>query len=258
MDLVRFGRGIRALRMRRRWRQRDLAAAASVSQTLVTRIERGLGGSVPLAKLERIAIAVGAAADLRLSFNGEALDRLLDAAHAGLVEIVAGLLRNWGWSVIAEATFSIRGERGSIDLLAWHPALRIVLVVEVKSVIPDVQATLAVFDRKVRLASEIAQQRRGWDAVVVASLLVVAEDRTSRRRVDAHSAIFSQAFPHRSGAVRRWLAAPDPAEPLHGLWFLPRPQHVTPRHRVARPRGDARARARVRGRAMAVRELRGA
>lgn len=253
MDLVRFGRGIRALRMRRSWRQRDLAAAASVSQTLVTRVERGLGGSVPLAKVERIAIAVGAAVDLRLRFNGEELDRLLDAAHAGLVEIVAGLLRDWGWTVVVEATFSIRGERGSIDILAWHPALRIVLVVEIKSVIPDVQATLAPFDRKVRLAREVAQER-GWDAAVVASVLVVAEDRTSRRRVDAHSAIFSQAFPQRSSAVRRWLAAPEPSMPLHGLWFLSRPQHVTPRHRVARQRAGARAQTAGRASRISARE----
>ncbi|MBI2782085.1 MAG: hypothetical protein HYX55_09865 [Chloroflexi bacterium] len=57
--------------------------------------------------------------------------------------MVAGQLRALGWEVVLEATFFIRGERGSIDVLAWHAASRVVLVIEVKSVVPDIQAMLA-------------------------------------------------------------------------------------------------------------------
>lgn len=53
MDMVRFGRGIRALRMRRGWRQIDLAEAAAVSQSIVSRIERGLGARLALETLSR-------------------------------------------------------------------------------------------------------------------------------------------------------------------------------------------------------------
>jgi transcriptional regulator with XRE-family HTH domain len=233
MDLVRFGRGIRALRMRRRWRQADLAQAAEVSETLVARIERG-AHTVPPRKLDKVAQALGARADLRLSWNGEALDRLLDRAHAALVEAVAVILRGLGWEVAIEATFWIRGERGSIDILAWHAASRIVLVIEVKSVVPDVQAMLAALDRKMRLAIEIARER-GWAPRAAAVLLVVEEDRTSRRRVDAHAVTFRERFPDRAVAIRRWLARPDPSAPIRGLWFLSSRHSVTPRHRVARP-----------------------
>ncbi len=242
MDLVRFGRGIRALRMRRRWRQRDLAAAAGVSQTTVARIERGSGDSVQPRKLERVANALGARVDFRLNYNGEALDRLLDSAHAALVEVAAGLLRAAGWEVVVEATFWIRGERGSVDILAFHAATRIVLVIEVKSVVPDVQSMLASLDRKARLAMAIARER-GWAPREVATLLVIGDDRTARRRVEAHVATFGQTFPDRSIAVRRWLAAPDSAKPIRGLWFLSGSHRMTPRHRVARPRAAARAQA---------------
>src|SRR4051812_15487326 len=118
MDMVRFGRGIRALRLRRRWRQVDLAAAAHVSRPLVARVERGLGDSVPPRKLQAIATVLGARIDLRLNWNGEALERLLDGAHALLVEAMATFLRAAGWDVAVEVTFLVRGERGSIDLFA--------------------------------------------------------------------------------------------------------------------------------------------
>lgn len=231
MDLVRFGRGIRALRIRRRWRQKDLATAAKLSPTMIARIERGRGGSIPAGKLDRAAQALGATTDLRLSWNGEALDRLLDAAHAGLVDVVTGMLRTFDWEVVLEATFSVRGERGSIDVLAWHAASRVVLVVEVKSIVPDIQAMLAAFDRKWRLGMEIARSR-GWDPVVAGRLLVVGDSRTSRRRVEALASTFASEFPHRAIEARRWLAAPTPAAPLRGLWFLSVGQAMPIRHRV--------------------------
>jgi len=169
VDLVRFGRGIRALRLRRRWRQKDLADAARLSPTKIARIERGCGGSMPSRDLDEVAKALGATTDLRLNWNGEALDRLLDGAHARIVEVVAAQLRTLGWEVVLEATFFIRGERGSIDVLAWHAGSRVVLVIEVKSVVPDIQAMLTSLDRKARLAREIAE--------VIDVLLVVADVR---------------------------------------------------------------------------------
>jgi transcriptional regulator with XRE-family HTH domain len=120
VDLVRFGRGFRALRIRRRWRQVDLAAAASVGPSIVARIERGRANTIPPHKLDKVSQALGARLDLRLSWNGEALDRLLDGDHARLVETTAASLRRAGWEVAAEVTFWIRGERGSVDVLAWH------------------------------------------------------------------------------------------------------------------------------------------
>lgn len=236
MDLVRFGRGIRALRIRRRWRQVDLAAAARISRSMVARIEVGSAGSIPAGKLEAAAQALGARTDLRLSWNGEALDRLLDSAHAALVESVVGRLRRAGWEVATEVTFWIRGERGSIDVLAWHAASRNVLVVEVKSVVPDVQGMLSALDRKVRLALEIARDR-GWSALTVSKLLVIGDGRTARRRVAAHEQTFLNEFPARAIEVRRAIDQPDARKPLRGLLFLSSAHGVSSRHRVRAQRG---------------------
>ena len=231
MDLVRFGRGVRALRMRRRWRQADLADAVGVSRSLIERIEIGNSSSIPVDKLDRVAQALAARADLRLSWNGEALDRLIDAGHAGLVEATAARLRTMGWDVAAEVTFWIRGERGSVDLLAWHPATHVALVIEVKSVVPDLQAMLASLDRKARLGTEIAGSR-GWAPVAVGRLLVIGESRTSRRRVESHAATFAAEYPRRGSELRAWLRAPDAGRHFAGIWFLSGAHPVSARHRV--------------------------
>jgi hypothetical protein len=174
---------------------------------------------VTVAGLDRIARPLGARVICRLEWSGEALDRLLDADHAAIVEQVVRFLSGLGWLCATEVSFNIYGERGSIDILAFHPAARVLLVIEVKSTVPDVQATLVTLDRKSRLAARVARER-GWIAGSVGRLLVVRDDRTARRRIATHDATFAPAFPDRARAVRRWLAVPDPARPLAGLWFL--------------------------------------
>ena len=219
MDPILFGRGAKALRLRKGWRQDDLAAAAHVSRGVVGRIERGNADRVTVATLDNVAAAVGGRVACRLTWNGEGLDRLLDANHAAIVEAVVRTLRATDWLVATEVSFNNFGERGSVDVLAFHPASRFVLVVEMKSVVPDVQAMLVALDRKERLARQIARDR-GWDAAAVARLLVIGENRTARRRVDMHAATFGNMFPDRAREIRRWLAEPVASSPLRGLWFL--------------------------------------
>jgi transcriptional regulator with XRE-family HTH domain len=233
MDPIPFGRGVKALRQRKRWRQEDLAAAAQVSRGVVGRIERGHADRVTVATLDKVATALGGRVTCRLTWNGEGLDRLLDAEHAAIVEAVVRALRAADWLVATEVSFSIYGERGSIDVLAFHPSALVLLVVEVKSVVPDVQATLVTLDRKERLAMQIARER-GWEPVAVARMLVVGENRTARRRIEAHAATFGNTFPDRAREIRRWVVAPDAQRPLRGLWFLSGATQASARQRVRR------------------------
>lgn len=216
MDTVRLGRIVRALRIRHRWRQIDLAARVGVSQSLIARVERGGADRLTVSTLEAIVNELGARLFIKVDWNGEAVDRLLDADHAAIVEMVIGVLRRAGWELVPEASFAIDGERGSIDILAWHPATATLLVIEVKSVVPDVQATLLAFDRKIRLADRIAFGR-GWKPIRVAHLLVVGESRTSRRRIEEHAETFNARFPDRAARVRRFIADPAGAAALRGL-----------------------------------------
>lgn len=220
MDAVRFARTIRALRRRRGWRQVDVAAAAGVSQDLVSRLERGHMSPVRVASLLAVTGALEAELVVDVRWHGERLDRLLDHDHAALVESVIRRLSGWGWLVAPEVSFSIYGERGSVDVLAYHPATRTVLVIEVKSVVPDIQAMLAALDRKTRLGRRIAHERR-WDAAVVARILVLADRTSSRERVALHEKTLLVAFGMRGVELRRWLRDPHTqAGGVSGLWFV--------------------------------------
>jgi len=230
MDGQRLGRQFRALRIRSRKRQLDVGARANVSRDKVSRIERGLIAGLSVGDVTRAAEALGATLEIRLRWHGELLDRLLDEAHAQLVEAIVALLRAAGWEVAVEVSFSFWGERGSIDVLAYHHATGIVLVVEVKSIVPDSQAMLHAFDRKTRLARQIAEER-GWHVRGVARLLVIGASSTSRRRVARLAATYDVAFPQRGPDVRTWLRRPS--GPMSGLPFMAFAQGVRTNHAAA-------------------------
>jgi hypothetical protein len=206
----------------------------------VGRIERGEAASVTGRALEQLVACLDARLDIRVLWHGEGLDRLLDAAHARLVEAVLVALRACGWTAVPEVTFQFGHERGSIDVLAWHPAEAILLVIEVKSVVPDIQSMLAGLDRKARLAPRIAAER-GWRPRSISRLLVLPEDRTVRRRIAGHAATFDAVLPARSRAVRAWLRRP--MGQLAGVLLLTDERRVRTRHRVGATASRTPARA---------------
>ncbi|HEY8635910.1 MAG TPA: helix-turn-helix transcriptional regulator [Candidatus Limnocylindrales bacterium] len=229
MDVIRVGLGMRALRRRRIWSQRQLASKAAVSRSVIWRIERGQADKVAVHTLVRVAAALGARIDVRVLWQGEGLDRLLDARHASLVELVIELLTSSDWAVAPEVSFNIRGERGSIDILAFHRRSGSLLIIEVKSVVPDIQAMLGGIDRKGRLARDIARER-GWVVTSVTRMLVLPDDRTARRRVQMHSATIDTVLPARTIEIRRWLR--DPVGPMPGVLFVSDARHPGNRHQI--------------------------
>lgn len=126
-------------------------------------------------------------------------------------------LERWGWLVRVEVSYSRYGERGRIDLLAWHPATRLLLVVEIKTDLVDVQQLLGSLDVKARLARHVAATH-GWDADAVVPAIVFAEDRTVRRRLTMLDTLFDR-FGVRGRAAISWLRSP---EGIAGglLWFV--------------------------------------
>src|SRR5829696_6639489 len=79
----RLGAAVRLLRIRRRWRQSDLAAAAGVSQTAVSRLERGHLAGMKLETIRSIASAIELRIDLAGRWRGGDLDRLLSGGSLG-------------------------------------------------------------------------------------------------------------------------------------------------------------------------------
>jgi transcriptional regulator with XRE-family HTH domain len=217
VDPIRIGADVRLLRKRKRWTQARLATEASVSRWVVSQIECGRADRFTLDVVKRVVDATGGYLSVRIQFHGEGMDRLRDRAHARMVEDVVSLLVAFGWVVETEVSFNHFGERGSIDILAFHARAGTLLIIEVKTVVPDVGGMLMTLDRKVRLAPGLAQAR-GWTARSVSRLLVLPEASTPRRRVADHAVTFGTSFPARNEAIRRWLRRPT--EPIRGLFFL--------------------------------------
>jgi transcriptional regulator with XRE-family HTH domain len=203
-----IGMRIRALRRHRNLTQDELARLAGVSRRTVQRIESGLGGGVTHDRLRRVVEALGGTLRITLSWNGELLDRLIDSGHAELQNAFASMLKTAGWLVAVEVSFNHYGDRGRYDILAYHPASGVVLVVEVKTGIGDVQATLGSLDVKVRLAATVARQQ-GWPVPTgIVPALVIADERHQHRLVAGHAALFAR-FGLRGRTARAWVRKPS-------------------------------------------------
>jgi hypothetical protein len=158
----------------------------------------------------------------------------MDSRHAAMHEAIAGLFASLGgWRFEPEVSFSIYGERGVIDVLAWHPIRRSLLVIELKTEIVDISDLLGSMDRRRRLARQIARQR-GWEPLQVSTWVVVADSRTNRRRVAAHRGVLRAKLPAGGREIGRWLL--DPEGRIDALGFLPRRHAVT----VGRPTAAVR------------------
>jgi len=107
MEAVRVGLSIRALRRRRGWTQGQLGSRVGCSASRISRVERGAAMSIALAELESILAPLGARVSLKVLWQGEELDRLLDRDHAQIVEAVLELLATLGWNAVPEVTFQV-------------------------------------------------------------------------------------------------------------------------------------------------------
>jgi transcriptional regulator with XRE-family HTH domain len=245
VDDLRFGRLVRVLRHKRGWRQADLAARAGVSRTIVSDIEHGRASRTSIAVVRQATAPLELSVDLAARGRGADVDRVLDERHLRLLGAAARWLRGLGWATMAEVSYSEWGERGSIDLLAWNEPTATLLVIEIKTELVSVEATLRKHDEKVRLAPRIARDRFGWVARATARLIVFPDDRTERARIAAQAVVLEPAYPVRAYAARRWCRLPS--GPFSGLLFLKadpdsRGRHLRgPRLRVQKPR-EARGR----------------
>lgn len=216
VNAERLGRLARMLRVRQRLTQMALAARAGVSRRAVSLLENGRARDLHLGAVEGILVALGARMDIRLSWNGPELDRLLDAGHAALGASVKRRLEGWGWLVRVEVSYSRYGERGRIDLLALHPATGILLVIEIKTELVDVQALLGSLDVKARLARNVGRQL-GWQVRSVVPVIIFAEDDALRRRVRQLDTLFDR-YPLRGRAALSWLRRPS-GTPTGLIWI---------------------------------------
>jgi transcriptional regulator with XRE-family HTH domain len=209
VDLVRAGHALRAIRRHKGWTIARAAAEARISRTTAGRIEMGRHDSVRA--LTAYAGALGADVRISVRWHGGDLDRLINRRHAAMHEHMARLWLDYpAWLAHPEVSFSIFGERGVVDWVAWHAETRTLLLVELKTELVDINDLLATANRRTRLARQIVEPY-GWQPRQVAYWLAFEDERTNHRHLARYSTVLRAAFPDDGHAMRRWLRTPDRA-----------------------------------------------
>ena len=249
MDDRRVGRAFREVRIHLKFRQGDVAKEAGVSQRTVSEIELGRLEHVHLGVLRKVADVLDIKVALDAWWRSGRIDHLLDRAHAALVEHTVRILQAAGWITRVEVTFNQFGERGSADIVGWHPVERALLIAEIKTRIDDLQDAGAVFSRKVRILPSVLARDEGWDALTVGRVLVFGDSRANRELVQGHRGTFDAIWPERTVAVKRWIGRPAPASGtaaeltkrgFGGILFVPLGQFGAAARSVSRIRPSAR------------------
>jgi transcriptional regulator with XRE-family HTH domain len=219
VDDQRIGASLRALRLRRHLRQKDVTVAAGIPRGVAILIESGRLDRVRFGDIRRYAASLGARFDGSVLWQGAGLDRMLNHGHARLHEaMTTWLAAIGGWIAVPEVSFSFNGERGVIDVVAWHPASRTMLLIELKTRIVDINDLMMSMDIRGRLAQRIAQER-GWAPLAIGLWVVVAPGRTNTRVLADHATVLRAKFPDDGRVMRRWLV--KPSGNIAALSFMP-------------------------------------
>jgi hypothetical protein len=185
--------------------------------------------------MRRIFATLDARWEPTVSWRGGDIDRLLDEEHARIVGTISRRLVATGWEVVVEATYAEFGERGSIDVLGARRDRLTIVVVEVKSELTAIEATLRKLDEKVRIVrGSLGRARFDFRAEAVGRLLVLPSTNVARRRVDRSTDVLGIAFPSRGPRVRDWLR--EPSGDLAGILFVSNTNGSGDTHRRGGPK----------------------
>jgi hypothetical protein len=184
----------------------------------VSRIERGHLRPLSVDAILRVAEALEIRIDWSPRWRGGDLDRMLNAGHAAMHNSVARLFRRLPWLMAPEVTFSIYGERGTIDILAFHPPTGALVVIELKTELVDVQDLIGSVDRYRRLAAKSPGTAVGSPGRSAAGLCFATPRRTvvacppmpmsCALRTQTTAAPCVGGFGHRSAASRGCPSSP--------------------------------------------------
>ena len=217
--------------------QRELAAAVGVSRAYIASVESGRANP-SLAVVERIAVALG----IELALVGRRRmvvpnPRQTDLVHARCSGFVDRRLRSCGWEVRREVTIGHGRTKGWIDLLAYEPRRRILLVIEVKTAIDDVGAIERQIDWYEHEARS-AVLRFGWHPTRIVGWLLVLSTDDVDDRLRQNRDVVDRAFPDRAPSMRDLLLDGDASVTRRGLALID--PHSRQRDWLRRTRHDGR------------------
>jgi len=189
------------------WSQDQLAARARVSQSRVSRIERGLADDVAFGAVRSVVTACGARWSI-VSPRTESRVRQRDPAHGRCSAHIRLHLEALGYVCEQEVEIGDGPSRGWIDLLAYQPASRVLHLGEVKTEARDVGA----IQRQIRWYERLAWSAGrgfGWRPRLIGVGLYLLATVANDDLVGLNRELLAQVFPLRSRELAVALADPD-------------------------------------------------
>jgi transcriptional regulator with XRE-family HTH domain len=195
------------------WSQRDLARHAHVSQSTICRVELGRIDSLSIETAARVLDALGVRASLELRAPFVAKNsRQRDAGHARCLAYVVRRLERAGWLVRTEVEIVSGSTRGWIDILAFRPSDRTLLVVEIKTELVDLGAIMRQQNWYEREAWAAAR-RFGWRPTTrIGALMGLGTDATIQRIRDNRQLI-AHAFAGTAAQLGDFVNSPAAVTP---------------------------------------------
>jgi transcriptional regulator with XRE-family HTH domain len=198
--------------------QQELANAASVSRSHIAGIETG--------RVDPSLDLVWAIADrlgLELQFIGRP-PRVVEARRGDLVHarcsgFIDRRMQRAGWETIREVEVAGGRSHGWIDLLAFEPRSKTLIIIEVKTRLDDIGAVerqLGWYEREVL---DIVRSL-GWRPRRTITWLILLASDEVETQVSIHRELLRTSFPARAPAMRRLLVDGSAVTTRRGLALI--------------------------------------
>ena len=191
---------VKSARLSANWTQRELSRRSGVSQAHICRIEQGRAADLQVGVIDRLFVALGVRYWLGTELPYVTRPQS-DFVHARCSAYVSRRLAASGWLVEREVEIGGDRSRGWIDILAYHPASGMLLVIEVKTEVQDlgaIERSLSWYRREAHRAA----RRFGWQPKSIATALLILKSRVSDDLSVASSGAFAAGFPGRAAALQ--------------------------------------------------------
>lgn len=209
----RIGSSVASTRKSIGWSERELAGRLGTNQAAIQRLEAGRQGHLDV----MLATAALDMLGIRLSIDANpaglaSRSEQRDLVHARCVGYVARHLVKRGWEVRMEVEIGEGRYRGWIDILAYRPSDRALLVIEVKTELDDVGRILRSLGWYVR-SSRDAARAVGWRPVRIVPALMVLATRETDARIAANADLVRNGLPGSATTLGTWIDDPSKAPP---------------------------------------------
>lgn len=216
-QLAMIGAEVRASRLRRHLTQRRLGERATVSQTTISRLERGHGGGITLDAWQRVFTALGRR--LIVDAARDPVEEPRDAGHLAIQELIIRLGRQAGYVGSFELASRPSDPIRSTDVGLRDDRRRLLLLIECWNTIGDIGAAARSTSRKLAEAESYAIAVGGDRPHRVGSCWVVRATERNQLLLGRYPEVFAARFAGSSlGWVRSFTEGTEPPSEPGLVW----------------------------------------